>query len=367
MNPPLPDKPSLVVLPFQNMSNDPEQEYFSDGITEDLTTDLSRLRGVFVISRNSAFTYKGKAVRVEQVGRELGVRYVVEGSVQKAGVARPRHGQLIDAATGHHVWSQRYDRELADVFALQSELVDDIVTSLPRQIREAEIARARRKPPGDVNAYDAWLRGTAVVPSAHASRQREGAAMVRARLELDPAYADATAMLAQHLRDCRVLASGATTPRRSREPESSAAQALELDPENPVAAPGARPGRRSRGRRRRGAALARAASSSWTRATSRPTWPWRSISVRAGSSRESVAAVQRAHAPRPARDREHAWSLATAQLARGSATTRPGRLLEQRARGEPRRDPAAAACSSASTPSRDGWMTPARPSPRFGP
>ena len=135
VNPPLPDKPSLVVLPFQNLSNDPDQEYFSDGITEDLTTDLSRMRSVFVISRNSAFTYKGKAVRVEDVGRELGVRYAIEGSVRKAGGQVRVTAQLIDATNGHHVWSERYDRELADIFALQSELVDDIVTQLPMQIR----------------------------------------------------------------------------------------------------------------------------------------------------------------------------------------------------------------------------------------
>jgi adenylate cyclase len=118
----LPDKPSIAVLPFANMSSDPEQEYFSDGITEDLITDLSRLSGLFVIARNSVFTYKGKAVKVEQVGRELGVQYVVEGSVRKAGDRVRITAQLVDATTGHHLWAERYDRELKDIFTLQDEV-----------------------------------------------------------------------------------------------------------------------------------------------------------------------------------------------------------------------------------------------------
>ncbi len=127
---PLPDKPSIVVLPFTNMSDDPEQEYFSDGITDNLTTDLSKISGLFVIARNSAFTYKGKAVKVQDVGRELGVRYVLEGSVQKADNRVRITAQLIEATTGGHLWSERYDRALKDIFALQDEVIQKIVVAL---------------------------------------------------------------------------------------------------------------------------------------------------------------------------------------------------------------------------------------------
>src|SRR5262249_13968460 len=119
MTPALPDKPSIAVLPFENMSNDPDQEYFADGMVEDIITALSRIRWLFVIARNSSFTYKGRAVDVKRVGRELGVRYVLEGSVRKAANRVRVTGQLIDAASGHHVWADRYDRELADIFAVQ--------------------------------------------------------------------------------------------------------------------------------------------------------------------------------------------------------------------------------------------------------
>ena len=234
VNPALPDKPSLVVLPFQNMSNDPDQEYFSDGITEDLTTDLSRLRSAFVISRNSAFTYKGKPVRVDQVGRELGVRYVIEGSVQKSEGRVRITAQLIDASNGHHVWSRRYDRELADVFALQSELVDDIVTSLPSQIREAEMQRARRKPPGDVSAYDAWLRGGAAFrPITRAGNEQARKWFERA-LELDPSYADAAAMLATSY-VIPFLSLWSEDPALLVRARELGRRALELDPESPSA------------------------------------------------------------------------------------------------------------------------------------
>jgi adenylate cyclase len=154
-NPPLPEKPSIVVLPFDNMSGDPEQEYFADGITEDLTTDLSRNPRVFVIARNSAFTYKGRPVRIEDVGRELGVRYAVEGSVRKAGGQVRINAQLIDATSGLHLWSERYDRELADIFGLQDEIVAAILDSVGVEIQTEEMARARRKPTEHLSAYDA--------------------------------------------------------------------------------------------------------------------------------------------------------------------------------------------------------------------
>jgi adenylate cyclase len=159
INPPLPDNPSIVVLPFANMSGDPEQEYFSDGITEDLTTDLSHNPYLFVISRNSAFTYRGQAVNVEDVGRELGVRYVLEGSVRKSAGRVRITAQLIDATTGFHLWSQRYDRDLADIFALQSEISEQILAAVGVEIDQAERERARRKPPENLTAYDMATRG----------------------------------------------------------------------------------------------------------------------------------------------------------------------------------------------------------------
>ena len=141
------------------MSGDPEQEYFSDGITEDLITDLSKLSGLFVIARNSAFTYKGKAVKVNEVSRELGVRYVLEGSVQKADDRVRITAQLVDATTGEHLWAEHYDRELKDIFALQDEITQQIVTALKVSSTRQEQERVRRIPTDNLDAYDALLRG----------------------------------------------------------------------------------------------------------------------------------------------------------------------------------------------------------------
>src|SRR6266849_134268 len=157
----LPDKPSIAVLPFANMSGDPEQEYFSDGITEDLITDLSKLSGLFVIARNSVFTYKGTAVDVGEVSRRLGVRYVVEGSVRKAGNRVRINAQLVDATTGGHLWAERYDRELQDMFALQDEVKQKIVFALKIQLLPEERVRFHQAPTNNLEAYDSFLRGQA--------------------------------------------------------------------------------------------------------------------------------------------------------------------------------------------------------------
>jgi TolB-like protein/tetratricopeptide (TPR) repeat protein len=192
---PLPNKPSIVVLPFVNMSKDPEQEYFSDGITEDITADLYKISGFFVIARNSAFTYKGKAVKVQEVSREMGVRYVLEGSVRKAGEQVRVTAQLIDGPSGGHVWSGRYDRPLTDIFAVQDEVVQQLVTTLRVEVQEAEQERVRRIPTHNLTAYDALLRG------AEYGRRvtKEGAAQARRLFEqaiaLDPQYAAAYAGL----------------------------------------------------------------------------------------------------------------------------------------------------------------------------
>jgi adenylate cyclase len=152
----VPDKPSIAVLPFQNMSGDPEQEYFTDGIVEDIITELSRFRALFVIARNSTFTYKGKPVDVRQVARELGVRYVVEGSIRKSGNSVRVTAQLIDAATGNHLWAERYDRTLEDVFAVQEEVTRNIVAAVAPSVELAEVAQARRAIPNADAVQLAW-------------------------------------------------------------------------------------------------------------------------------------------------------------------------------------------------------------------
>src|SRR4029453_4888398 len=156
---PLPDKPSLFVLPFVNMSKDPDQEYFSDGLTDVLTGDLSKISSLFVIARNSAFTYKGKAVNMQEIRKELGVHYVLEGSVQKAGEQVRIVTQLIDTTTDSHLWSERYDRSFKDIFALQDEIVQKIVTTLKLQLTLQEQGYIVRKRTDNLEAYDAVLRG----------------------------------------------------------------------------------------------------------------------------------------------------------------------------------------------------------------
>jgi len=160
---PLPDKPSIAVLPFQNMSGDPEQEYLSDGIVEDIITALSRFKSLFVIARNSSFTYKGKLVDVKQVGRELGVRYVLEGSVRKAGARVRITGQLIEAATGSHIWAQKIDGQLEDMFDLQDQVTRSVVGAIVPSLMQAEIDVANRKPPNTWSCYDRYLRGNALL------------------------------------------------------------------------------------------------------------------------------------------------------------------------------------------------------------
>src|SRR5262245_11669837 len=159
----LPDKPSIAVLPFQNMSGDLEQEYFTDGMVEDIITALSRFKRLFVIARNSSFTYKGKAVDVKQVGRDLGVRYVLEGSVRRAASHVRITAQLIDAVTGVHLWADRFDHELQNVFELQDRVAARVIGAIAPELEQAEIDRAKRKPTESLDAYDCFLRGLASV------------------------------------------------------------------------------------------------------------------------------------------------------------------------------------------------------------
>jgi adenylate cyclase len=186
---PLPDKPSIAVLPFTNMSGDPEQEYFSDGMTEDIITDLSKLSGLFVIARNSTFTYKGKAADVKNVGRELGVRYVLEGSVQKASDRLRINAQLVDATTGAHVWAERYDRPPQAVFAVQDDITQQIIVALRIEIWGAEVERVRRIPTDNLNAYDSFLRAVAYLSPPTKETNVQARQMAERAIELDPQYA----------------------------------------------------------------------------------------------------------------------------------------------------------------------------------
>ena len=196
---PLPDKPSLVVLPFANISNDPSQDYFSDGITEDITTDLSRLSSLFVISRNTAFFYKGKAVKLPDLSKELGVQYVLEGSVRRADGQVRITAQFIDATQDRHLWAERYDRPLKDIFAVQDEIVRKIVTTLKLQLTLMEQGYIVRKSTENLEAYDYYLRGVESLWRGWRETRKE--ANIQARqlfehaTELDPTYAEAYSLL----------------------------------------------------------------------------------------------------------------------------------------------------------------------------
>jgi TolB-like protein/class 3 adenylate cyclase len=193
---PLPDKPSIAVLPFTNLSGDPEQDYFADGMVEDIITGLSRIKWIFVIARNSSFVYKGKAVDVKQVGHELGVRYLLEGSVRKSGSHIRITAQLIDAGTGAHIWADRYDRALDDVFAVQDELTISVVGIIEPTLRKAEIERARRKRPESLDAYDLYLRALPLTFTAMPDDADRALTLLVQAIELDPEYAAAHAMIA---------------------------------------------------------------------------------------------------------------------------------------------------------------------------
>ena len=185
----LPDKPSIAVLPFQNMSGDPEQDYFADGIVEDIITALSRFKSLFVIARNSSFTYKGKAVDIKQVGRELGVRYVLEGSVRKSGGKVRITGQLIDAVTGAHLWADRFDGELKEIFDLQDQVTSSVVGAIAPRVEQAEIERAKSKPTNNLDAYDHFLRGMANFNRATRVGIEDSLESFMKAIELDPTYA----------------------------------------------------------------------------------------------------------------------------------------------------------------------------------
>ena len=194
---PLPDRPAIAVLPFNNMSGEREQEYFSDGISEDIITALSKLRWLFVIARNSSFTYKGKSVHMKQVAEELGVRYLLEGSVRKSGDRVRITAQLNDVATGSHIWAERYDRDLADVFAVQDQITEAIVAAIEPQIYAAENFRARSKPPNSLDAWDLVMR--ALWHYWRVTRQDNvvAQALLEKAIAIDPNYGQALSVLAK--------------------------------------------------------------------------------------------------------------------------------------------------------------------------
>jgi len=208
---PLPDKPSIAVLAFDNLSGDPDQEYFADGVAEDIITGLSKFRWFFVIARNSSFTYKGKSVDVKQVAEELGVRYVLEGSVRKAGSRVRISAQLIDALTGNHVWAERYDRELADIFDLQDEMTATIVGAIEPELGSAERARAKRKPPDNLDAWDRYQRGLWHFWRYTREDADEAERLFQSAIDLDPGFGPAYAGIA-YLLNFHVIYGWTDTP-----------------------------------------------------------------------------------------------------------------------------------------------------------
>jgi adenylate cyclase len=228
----LPGKPSIAVLPFTNMSGDPEQEYFTDGITEDLITALSRIRWLFVIARNSSFVFKNRAVDIKEVGEKLGVRYILEGSVRKAGDRVRITGQLIEAATGAHIWADRHDGKLADIFELQDEITQQVVVAIEPRIQSREIERARSKATENLDAYDTFLRALPELYLYSVDGFRTAEGLLRKALELDPTYSDAWAALTDCLGRLHVGGWVENADQSRRAIQDAAALAVRHDPDN---------------------------------------------------------------------------------------------------------------------------------------
>ena len=224
--PPLPSKPTIAVLPFQNMSSDPEQEYFADGVVEDIITALSRFRVLFVIARNSSFTYKGKAVSVKQVGRELGVRYVLEGSLRKAGGRVRIVAQLIDAETNHHVWADKFEGELQDVFGFQDEITARVVGALVPALELTEMARAKRTDESSLSAYDLFLRARALT---YRAQMRPAIELCYEAIKKDPEFAQAYAAAAYAHMNLQSFQGLPLEPEEKEKAITLANQALSLD------------------------------------------------------------------------------------------------------------------------------------------
>lgn len=232
--PSVPDRPSIAVLPFTNMSGDSEQEYFSDGISEDLITDLSKVSALFVIARNSSFTYKGKTVKVQEIGRELGVRFVLEGSIRKVGNRVRITAQLVDALSGGHLWADRFDRDVTDIFATQDEVVRRIVHALAVKLTRREAQQLRRGGTRNIEAYECWLRARQLLGRGTRDAIAQARTMHRRALEIDPAFAAPYGGLA--FADISDYVNGwADDPERVlRQAEGWARRAIELEEQQPV-------------------------------------------------------------------------------------------------------------------------------------
>jgi adenylate cyclase len=232
--PPVPDKPSIAVLPFANMSGDAEQEYFSDGLSEDVITDLSKISGLFVIARNSSFAYKGRAVKVQEIGRDLGVRFVLEGSIRKAGNRARITAQLVDAGSGGHLWAERFDRDLTDIFATQDEVVQKIVGALAVKLTPADERRLRRRGTDNVQAHEFWWRARELLGRGTRDAVAQARAMHHRALEIDPNFAAPYAGLA--LAAMQEYANGwVDDPAQALdEAERAARRAIELNDQEPV-------------------------------------------------------------------------------------------------------------------------------------
>jgi adenylate cyclase len=233
---PLPNKPSIVVLPFQNMSGDQEQEYFADGLTENLTTDLSRFPGIFVIGRNTAFTFKGKTIDLKLVGRELGVRYALEGSVQRGGDRIRVSVQLIDAQSGGHLWAERFDRERSDLFQVQDEISRRVAYSLTRQLNKAELERGQRERSSNPDSVDLVLRAKASeLGGSHPDKQAAQLKLCEQAVQLDLRNADAWAGIATIKASAVVIGWTQTPSEDLRSAMTASEQALAINPHNPTA------------------------------------------------------------------------------------------------------------------------------------
>ena len=230
---PLPDKPSIAVLPFENMSGEPKQEYFADGMVEDIITGLSRSKSLFVIARHSTFTYKGKAVDIKQVGRELGVRYVLEGSVRKAGNRVRITGQLIDAGTGAHLWADRFDSQLEDIFDLQDRVTSSVIGAISPQLERAEIARAQRKPTESLQAYDYYLRALASAYRFTREENIEALKLTKISIGLDPEFALSYALGASSYSQRKSFGWTIDAAQEIAETRRLARRAIELDKGDP--------------------------------------------------------------------------------------------------------------------------------------
>jgi adenylate cyclase len=230
----LPDRPSIAVLAFQNMSGDPEQEYFGDGIAEDIITALSKLRGFFVIARNSSFAYKGKSPDIRQIARELGVRYVLEGSVRKGGDRLRVSGQLIDAMSGNHIWAERYDRPTAEIFALQDEIAASVVVAIEPQIYAAEGLRLRSKSPESLDAWGCVVRAMPYIWTWVIQDEDIGINLLKRAIELDPGYGRARSLLAWAFAT-RVVSGRLEFEQGIFDALTLAQRAIDLDPDDPWA------------------------------------------------------------------------------------------------------------------------------------